>query len=81
MVQYDPAPNPNRVPFGSSGDSGRDLIFSFNIDITRRGELKSCYVMTDDKSWNRLTEAFDLQIAFTTATGDLYRNAGISCAD
>ena len=37
--------------------------------------------MTDDESWKRLTEAFDLQIAFTTATGDLYRNAGISCAD
>ena len=43
--------------------------------------MKSCYVMTDDESWNRLTEVFDLQIAFNTATGDLYRNAGIPYAD
>ena len=54
---------------------------SFDNDITRRSELKSRYVMVDDESRDTLTGAFDLQFASTTAIGDLYRNAGISCAD
>ena len=54
---------------------------SFDLDITSRTELKSRYVMVDDESRDSLTEAFDLQFASTTAIGDLYRNAGISCTD
>ena len=54
---------------------------SFDFDITSRNELKSRYVIVDDDSRESLTEAFDLQFASATAIGDLYRNAGISCAD
>ena len=54
---------------------------SFYFDNTSPSELKSSYVMVDDESRKDLTEAFDLQFASTTAIGDLYRNAGISCTD
>ena len=54
---------------------------SFYFDNTSPSELKSRYVMVDDESRDTLTGAFDLQFASTTAIGDLYRNAGISCAD
>ena len=54
---------------------------SFDFHINSRSELKSRYVMVDDESRDTLTSAFDLQFASTTAIGDLYRNAGISCAD
>ena len=54
---------------------------SFYLDNTSPGELKSRYVMVDDENPDTLTGAFDLQFASTTAIGDLYRNAGISCAD
>ena len=54
---------------------------SFYFDNTSPSELKSSYVMVDDESRKYLTEAFDLQFASTTAIGDLYRNAGISCTD
>ena len=54
---------------------------SFYLDNTSRSELKSRYVIVDDKSREILTGAFDLQFASATAIGDLYRNAGISCAD
>ena len=54
---------------------------SFYFDNTSPGELKSRYVMVDDENRDTLTGAFDLQFASTTAIGDLYRNAGISCAD
>ena len=54
---------------------------SFDFDISSRSELKSGYVMVDDKNREILTGAFDLQFVSTTAIGDLYRNAGISCTD
>ena len=54
---------------------------SFDLDISSRSELKSRYVMVDDKNREFLTGAFDLQFVSTTAIGDLYRNAGISCTD
>ena len=54
---------------------------SFYFDNTSPSELKSRYVMVDDESRDTLTGAFDLQFASTTAIGDLYRNAGISCVD
>ena len=54
---------------------------SFDFDDSSRSELKSRYVMVDDESRDTLTGTFDLQFASTTAIGDLYRNAGISCAD
>ena len=54
---------------------------SFYFDNTSPGELKSRYVMVDDENRDTLTGAFDLQFASTTAIGDLYRNAGISCTD
>ena len=54
---------------------------SFDFDDSSRSELKSRYVMVDDESRESMTEAFDLQFAATTAVGDLYRNAGISCTD
>ena len=54
---------------------------SFDSNDSSRSELKSRYVMVDDESRESMTEAFDLQFAATTAVGDLYRNAGISCTD
>ena len=54
---------------------------SFYFNNTMPGELKSRYVMVDDENRDTLTGAFDLQFVSTTAIGDLYRNAGISCAD
>ncbi len=54
---------------------------SFYSDSTSPSELKSRYIMADDASRKDLTEAFDLQFASATAIGDLYRNAGNSCAD
>ena len=54
---------------------------SFYLNNTSPSELKSSYVMVDDESRDTLTGTFDLQFASTTAIGDLYRNAGISCAD
>ena len=54
---------------------------SFDFDDSSRSELKSRYVMVNDESRESMTEAFDLQFAATTAVGDLYRNAGISCTD
>ena len=54
---------------------------SFYFDNTSPSELKSRYVMVDDESRDTLTGAFDLQFASATAIGDLYRNAGTSCAD
>ena len=54
---------------------------SFDFDNTIRSELKSGYVLVDDESRDSLSDAFDLQFVSTTAIGDLYRNAGISCAD
>ena len=59
--------------------AGIGLSFYFNNTSPR--DLKSRYVMVDDESRDTLTGAFDLQFASTTAIGDLYRNAGISCAD
>ena len=54
---------------------------SFYSNNTSPSELKSRYVMVDDENRDTLTGAFDLQFASTTAIGDLYRNAGISCTD
>ena len=56
-------------------------ISSFDDDITGRSELKSGYVMVDHESGDSWTEVFDLQFLSATAIGDLYRNAGKSCAD
>ena len=53
----------------------------FNSDITSRSELESRYVMVDDENRDSLTEAFGLQIVSDTAIGDVYRNAGMSCAE
>ena len=54
---------------------------SIDFGIDSRSELKSRYVMVDDESQEKLTDAFDLQFASATTIGDLYRNTGISCAD
>ena len=37
--------------------------------------------MVDDASRDSLTEVFDLQFVSATEIGELYRNAGKSCAD
>ena len=54
---------------------------SFGFNAAGGGDLKSGYVMVDDESRESMTEAFDLQFAATTAIGDLYRNARMSCTD
>ena len=54
---------------------------SFDYDIIGLSELKSGYAMVDHESGDSLTEVFDLQFLSATAIGDLYRNAGKSCAD
>ena len=54
---------------------------SFDFDDLSRSELKSRYVMVDDRNREFLTGTFDLQFASATALGDLYRNAGRSCTE
>ena len=54
---------------------------SFDFDDSSRSELKSRYVMVDDRNREFLTGAFDLQFASATALGDLYRNVGRSCSE
>ena len=86
QVQGDPWCNTILLPFQTAFRPESLAIpagigISFDFDIASRTELKSRYVMVDDESRDTMIGAFDLQFASTTAVGDLYRNAGISCTD